>query len=158
MRHTNVCETRSISKTNCLVFRLFLNVLILIISFISYVNYVTQIEKIPPVAAQRDGRNASKHWRTASHFWSLIMDNLYILHKGSTSSPTQLHRRILATSSNHLRHFKSLKAPSRHPPWNSPDNKKLLKLLLYNLTIFYPTIQQPLLHTLNSTSKVRALP
>ena len=38
--------------------------------------------------------NTSKNWRMPSHFWSLIVDNLYIPHHKSASSPTQLHRKI----------------------------------------------------------------
>ena len=69
---------------------------------------------------------------------------IYIPHKGSTSSQTQLHGRIPAFSS------KSTKAPFRHPLTNSPHNEQFY-LQLFNLTLLYPTLLQPTLHTLNST-------
>ena len=83
-----------------------------------------------PIATRcRDGRNTLwELWRTTSHFWSLIEDNLYIPHKESVSSPTQLPRNNPATV------LESLKAPSDILS-QTLHIMKILYLLLYNLTL-----------------------
>ena len=63
---------------------------------------VTQIEKLPPAAAQRDGKRLST--LENNKLFLKIDHGKLIPHKGSTSSLTQLYRKIAATSSNHRWH------------------------------------------------------
>ena len=78
---------------------------------------VTQIEKMPPVATQREGRNALKHWGTTNHFWSLIVDN-----KHSTQRINLLTNSDSPENPSSL--FKSPKAPSSHPLSNFTSEDK----------------------------------
>ena len=103
---------------------------------------VAQIEKIPPMPHKEieETLQNTEEWQVMSEAWLWIIYHPHLFANAtSKENPSNL--------------FNSPKAPSRHPLLNSPHNE-LLCLLLFNLTLLYPTLLQPTLHTLNSTSGI----